>query len=201
LGDPPFQAGREQEQDQVATFAKLRDSTLAELAGVLDRVDPDAYETFSATIARANRVVCLGKGRERVALRGFCMRLAHMGFDAHMVGDVTAMPVGPGDVVLITSGPGNLTMTRSMVELAKRAGATVVVVTAQPDAPDPTSADFALTIPAQTMATDRDSASVLAMGTAFELAMAIFFDLAVIRIQALRGETLESMRERHFNLE
>jgi D-arabinose 5-phosphate isomerase GutQ len=51
------------------------------------------------------------------------------------------------------------------------------------------------------MATDRDSASVLAMGTAFELAMAIFFDLAVIRIQALRGETLESMRERHFNLE
>jgi len=185
----------------MATFADLRDSTLAELAGVLNRVDPDAYDTFCATIAGVNRVVCFGMGREGLALRGFCMRLAHMGFDAHMAGDVTAMPVGTGDIVLISSGPGNLTMTRSMIELARRAGASVVVVTAQRGAPDPNSADFALTIPAQTMATDHGSASVLAMGTAFELAMAIFFDLAVIRIQALRGESLESMRERHFNLE
>jgi len=185
----------------MATFADLRDSTIAELGEVLSRIDPDAYETFCATLAGANRVVCFGMGREGLALRGFCMRLAHMGFDAHMAGDVTAMPVGPGDIVLVTSGPGNLTLTRSMIELARRAGASVVVVSAQPDAPDPQSADFALTIPAQTMANDRGSASVLAMGTAFELAMAIFFDLAVIRIQALRGESLESMRERHFNLE
>ena len=185
----------------MATFAELRDSTVAELADVLGRVDPDIYEAFCATIAGANRIVCFGMGREGLALRGFCMRLAHMGFDAHVAGDATAMPVGPGDIVVVTSGPGNLTMTRSMIELAHRAGASVVMVTAQPDAPDPQSADFALTIPAQTMANDRDSTSVLAMGTAFELAMAIIFDLAVIRIQELRGESLESMRERHFNLE
>jgi len=101
-----------------------------------------------------------------------------------------------GEVAYVDSAVGPL-----FKAAGSAARPTVVVVTAQPDAPDPTSADFALTIPAQTMATDRDSASVLAMGTAFELAMAIFFDLAVIRIQALRGETLESMRERHFNLE
>ena len=185
----------------MATFAALRDSTIAELSSVLGRVEPNAYEAFCTTIAGANRVVCFGLGREGLALRGFCMRLAHMGFDAHVAGDVTAMPVGRGDVVIVTSGPGNLTMTRSMIDLAHRAGASVVVVTAQPDSPDPRSADFALTIPAQTMANDRGSASVLAMGTAFELAMAIVFDLAVIRIQTLRGESLESMRERHFNLE
>ena len=185
----------------MATFAQLRDSTVAELAEVVGRVDPGTYEAFCARVAAANRVVCFGLGREGLALRGFCMRLAHLGFDAHVAGDVTAAPVGPGDIVIVTSGPGNLTMTRAMIELAHRAGASVVVVTAQPDGPDPQLADFALTIPAQTMANDRGSASVLAMGTAFELAMAILFDLAVIRIQALRGESLESMRERHFNLE
>ena len=61
--------------------------------------------------------------------------------------------------------------------------------------------DLAVTIPAQTMADDRGSASVLAMGTAFEIAMGIFFDLAVIRIADLRGQSLEAMRSRHFNLE
>jgi 6-phospho-3-hexuloisomerase len=185
----------------MATFAELRDSTLTELSQVLKQVDPDAYETFCTTIGGAHRVVCFGLGREGLALRGFCMRLAHMGFDAHMAGDVTAMPVGPGDLVIVTSGPGNLVMTRSMIDLAHRAGASVIVATAQPDAPDPRSADFAMTIPAQTMADDAGSRSVLAMGTAFELAMAIFFDLAVIRIQALRGQSLEQMRARHFNLE
>jgi 6-phospho-3-hexuloisomerase len=186
---------------QMATFRELREAVFAEISTVIEGVDPDAWETFCATIAAANRVVCFGLGREGLALRGFCMRLAHIGIDAHMAGDVTALPVGPGDVVLITSGPGNLTMTWSMIELAHRAEATVVVVTAQRGAPDPQAADFALTIPAQTMATDKGSASVLAMGAAFEIAMGIVFDLAVIRIQELRGQTLEQVRARHFNLE
>ena len=88
-----------------------------------------------------------------------------------------------------------------MIELAHKAAATVIVVTAQPNGPDPRAADLAVTIPAQTMADDRGSASVLAMGTAFEIAMGIFFDLAVIRIADLRGQSLEAMRSRHFNLE
>jgi 6-phospho-3-hexuloisomerase len=111
------------------------------------------------------------------------------------------MPVREGDLLIVTSGPGNLTLTGAMIELGQRAGARVLVVTAQRDAPDPQAADRAVVIPAQTMANDRGSASVLAMGTAFEIAMGMFFDLAVIRIQDLTGQTLEQLRERHFNLE
>jgi hypothetical protein len=51
------------------------------------------------------------------------------------------------------------------------------------------------------MADDTGSDSILAMGTAFELTLAILFDLAVIRIQELLGQTLDEMRARHFNLE
>jgi 6-phospho-3-hexuloisomerase len=182
-------------------FTELRSSVIAEVSDVIERVDADAYEAFCREIARARRVVCFGLGREGLALRGFCMRLVHLGFDAHVAGNVTALPVSGGDVVLVTSGPGNLTLTRAMIDLARRASATVIVVTAQPDGPDPKAADLAITIPAQTMADDRGSASVLAMGTAFEIAIGIFFDLAVIRLQELRGQTFEQMRARHFNLE
>ena len=35
----------------------------------------------------------------------------------------------------------------------------------------------------------------------YRRSMGIVFDLAVIRIQELRGQTLEQMRARHFNLE
>ena len=174
---------------------------MTELRRILANVSGDDYVDFCERVATAGRIACFGLGREGLALRGFCMRLAHLGFDAHVAGDVTALPIGDGDLLIVTSGPGNLTLTRAMIELGRRAGASVVVVTAQPDAPDARSADTHVWIPAQTMADDRGSASVLAMGTTFELAMAIFFDLAVIRIQELTGQTLEQMRARHFNLE
>jgi 6-phospho-3-hexuloisomerase len=185
----------------MASLPEMRSAVLDEIGSVLNRCDEAAFERFCATISSANRVACFGLGREGLALRAFCMRLMHMGFDTHMAGYVTAQPVAGGDVVLVTSGPGDLTLARSMIGLARKAGATVVVVTAQPDGPDPRAADLAVTIHAQTMADDASGPSVLAMGTAFELAMAIYFDLCVIRIRELRGESLDTMRARHFNQE
>ena len=183
------------------TFSELQDSMLNELGAVLSRISDDAYCQFCDEIVQARRIVCFGLGREGLAVRGFCMRLAHLGFDAHVAGDATALPIGSGDLLIVTSGPGNLTLTNAIIDLGRRAGARAVVITAQPDAPDPRAADFAVIIPAQTMADDRGSASVLAMGTAFEIALSMLFDLSVIRIRDLTGQTLEQMRERHFNLE
>jgi 6-phospho-3-hexuloisomerase len=88
-----------------------------------------------------------------------------------------------------------------MLELANRAGSASVLITAQPDGPDARLASDVIVIPAQTMADDRGGASVLAMGTAFELAMSLTFELVVIELQGLLNETGEQMRARHFNLE
>jgi 6-phospho-3-hexuloisomerase len=174
---------------------------MSELDAVLAGIDEHDFERFCSLIADARRVVCFGLGREGLALRAFAMRLMHLGQDVHVAGDVTAKPVAAGDLVLITPGPGNLVLTRAMIELARRAGATVIVVTAQPDGPDAQAADLAVTIPAQTMANDLGSPGMLPMGTAFELALAIYFDIAVLRIQERSGQSLAEMRERHFNLE
>ena len=183
------------------TFTELHDSILKEIGRALRGISENQYREFCSDVAGAGRIVLFGLGREGLAVRAFCMRLVHLGLDAHMAGDITALPIGPGDLQIVASGPGNLTLTRAMIELGHRAGARVVVVTAQPDGPDPEAADAVVVIPAQTMADDRERTSVLAMGTAFELAMGIFFDLVVIGIQELPGQTLEDMRARHFNLE
>jgi 6-phospho-3-hexuloisomerase len=173
----------------------------AEIGGVLGRVSEEEYRQFCDDIVSAGRIGLFGLGREGLALRGFCMRLAHLGLDAHMAGDVTALPIGSGDLLIVTSGPGNLTLTGAMIDLGHRAGARVTVITAQPDGPDPGAADARVVIPAQTMADDLASANLLAMGTAFELALAMFFDVAVITLQELTCQNMAQMRERHFNLE
>ena len=62
-------------------------------------------------------------------------------------------------------------------------------------------ADDLLVIPAQTMARDVGGASVLPMGSLFEGAMFLVFEVLVLRLREALGETPETMRARHTNME
>jgi len=175
--------------------------SLEEVGAALAEVDSEEVEALSGAIAGARRVVCYGLGREGLMLRAFVMRLVHLGMDAHIAGDITALPVSAGDLVVVAAGPGDLALAETMVALAQRAGAKVAVLTAQPTGRVPSMADLVVTIPAQTMADDRASASILPMGTAFEIALLVLLDLVAIDLRARTGQTLADLRERHFNLE
>jgi 6-phospho-3-hexuloisomerase len=51
------------------------------------------------------------------------------------------------------------------------------------------------------MADDKAGASVLPMGSLYEAAMLIFFDIVSIVLRERTGQTMEGMRARHTNLE
>ena len=51
------------------------------------------------------------------------------------------------------------------------------------------------------MARDVGGASVLPMGSLFEGAMFLVFEVLVLRLRDVLGETAESMRARHTNME
>lgn len=174
---------------------------LGEIGGAVAEAGPEAVERLVDAILAANRVVCFGLGRERLMVAAFCMRLMHHGVDAHLVGDVTVPPIGPGDLAIITCGPGDVASHGSMLDVVKRTGTTTLVVTAQPGGSVPTRADIVVTIPAQTMANDMATEAVLPMGTAFEIAMLVVFDLAAIRLRERTGQTFDEVRVRHTNLE
>ena len=57
-------------------------------------------------------------------------------------------------------------------------------------------------IPAQTMADDRGGGvSVLPMGSLFETAQMLLFELVILKLRDRLGETAQTMRARHTNLE
>jgi 6-phospho-3-hexuloisomerase len=182
-------------------FGELAEAALAEIRTVFARTDPGAADRLASEIIAVGTIHCFALGREALMLRAFCMRLMHLGFDAHWIGDVTAPPAAPGQLVIVVSGPGDILMDRAMIQLGKRAGARVLVVTAQPDGPDPQLADAVITLPAQTMADDAGSVRVLPMGTVFEIALLIFFDLTALRLQTMTGQSNDDLRARHTNLE
>lgn len=175
---------------------------VAELDGVMARLAPDAADPLIAAVLAARRIAVYGCGREGLAIKGFAMRLHHLGLDAHVVGDMSVPPLGRGDLLIVSSGAGHLPTGEALIAAAATDGASIAVVTAQPDGPTPRKADVLLVVPAQTMADDRrGTASVLPMGSLFEFAEAIVFELVVLALRERLGETAETMRARHTNLE
>jgi len=175
---------------------------LEELRQAAGRIDDAALDVVADEILAAGRVACSANGREMLMLRAFAMRLMHLGLDVHVVGDVTAKPIGPGDLLLVVCGPGKLATADAMLVLGKAAGARTVVITAQPDGETSRRADEVIHLPAQTMADDQTgSPSVLPMGTLFEWLELVFFDAVAIRLRERTGQTLNEIRARHTNLE
>ncbi|HLH50110.1 MAG TPA: 6-phospho-3-hexuloisomerase [Roseiarcus sp.] len=183
------------------TLPDLAMRALADLARAFERVTPDAADALIEAIVAAKRIAIYGAGREGLQMDGFAMRLFHMGRDVHLVGDMTTPPIGLGDLLIVSSGPGASNIGDALIRVAREAGAKVAVITAQPAGRTPALADILFHIPAQTMADDRGGVSVLPMGSLFETAQMILFEIVVLKLRDRLGETAETMRARHTNLE
>src|SRR2546430_3559314 len=157
---------------------------LSEIDSVFSRVAADTADRACEEILRARRIVCYGVGREGLMMRALCMRLMHLGLDAHVVGDMATPPLGVGDLLLVSAGPGSFATVLALLDVARGARARTAVVTAQPDGEAPRRADVVFHLPAQTMADDRDSAaSALPMGSVYEAVQLLFFDVVSLRLR------------------
>jgi 6-phospho-3-hexuloisomerase len=135
-------------------------------------------------------------------MKALCMRMMHLGLDAHVVGDMTTPPISSGDLLLVSAGPGQFSTVLALMKVAHDAGARILVVTAQPEGDAARQADVVIDLPAQTMAHDLQAAtSILPMGSLYEAAQLVFFDLISILLRSKTGQSAEQMRGRHTNLE
>jgi len=173
----------------------------AELAAVAARMEDETLAPVVESISRARRIMLYGCGREGLMMRALAMRLHHLGLEVCMQGDMAAFPLGAGDLFLCAAGPGELATASALCRVAKGAGAQVLVVTAEPQGATAAMADELLVIPAQTMARDIGGASVLPMGSLFEGAMFLVFEVLVLQLRDVLGETAGTMRARHTNME
>lgn len=116
---------------------------------------------------------------------------------------MTTPALGPGDVCLASSGPGETATVLTLMRVAREAGATNLLLTAQAGGSAAALADFTLLIPAQTMADDQASQkrSLLPMGSIFEGALFLLFEVMVLNLKEMLGVSPDAMRARHTNME
>ena len=186
----------------MADAHELAGGAVREVSAVLAQIPPTTAERLCDEVAAARRIACYGVGREGLMMRALCMRLMHLGLDAHVVGDMTTPPLGEGDLLITSAGPGSFSTVAVLLQVAQAADARTVVVTANPNGNAARLADTVIELPAQTMADDeRPAPSILPMGSLYEAVQLLFFDVVSIRLRERLGQSADEMRSRHTNLE
>ncbi|WP_187430307.1 3-hexulose-6-phosphate isomerase [Roseobacter fucihabitans] len=184
------------------TLKKLASRAITEIGAVLDSALPHQVEVMAAPILNAKRIALYGVGREGLMMKSLAMRLFHLGLDAHVVGDMTTPPLGTGDMLIVSAGPGEFSTVSGLIDVAKTAGAATMCVTATPDGTVPQSVTHVVHLEAQTMANDQEGAtSVLPMGSLFEAVQFLFFEMVILHLRDQMGLSANAMRANHTNLE
>lgn len=184
------------------TIKEMNEKAVAELTEVINKIDPAQMTQLIESLAAAGRIVLYGVGREGLMMKALAMRLFHMGLDVHVAADMTAPPVGNGDLLVVSAGPGYFSTVEALMNVAQKAGAKVACFTAQPEGSVPQQADLVMVLPAQTMAVDTTSpSSFLPMGSLYEGVQYLFFEYLVLQLRDFKGVSPDDMRSRHTNLE
>ena len=66
---------------------------------------------FVDLIVKSNKIFVHGAGREGISLRGFAMRLAHLGKPTYWLMDDTTIGMHEGDLLIISDGFGDVGST------------------------------------------------------------------------------------------
>jgi 6-phospho-3-hexuloisomerase len=178
-------------------------TVIAELERTLAAISPEEAGRLCDLILQARSIFVAGAGRSGLAMKGFAMRLMHMGFSVHVPGDMVTPALQAGDLLIIGSGSGATASLVAMAEKARALNGKVAVITILPDSRIGQLADATVRIPAPSPKApgSEQFASVQPMGTLFEQSLMIFLDLMVMRLMDKKGLDATRMFERHANLE
>jgi 6-phospho-3-hexuloisomerase len=184
-------------------LTKALDQMLAELGGVFSRLAPELAETFLQEVESAPRIFGCAAGRSGFILRGFLMRLMHLGFTVYVVGETVTPRLQPQDLLIVISGSGETAQPREVLRRANAVGARTLTITAGRDSTIAREAQVVISIPGTTKLTlAQEPDSVQCPGSLFEQACFLFLEgVVLILYQERLGNNRQAMLARHADVE
>ncbi|RAP74312.1 6-phospho-3-hexuloisomerase [Paenibacillus montanisoli] len=161
-----------------------------------------AAEQLSSAVQGANNIFVAGAGRSGLMMKAFAMRLMHLGFRVHVVGETVTPGIAKDDLLIVGTGSGETRSLIGMVEKAKLLHATVAAVTIHPQSSIGSRSDFVIELPGapkdQSSGTDL---TVQPMGSLFEQTLLLFLDAVILQLMATQEKSSGTMYGNHANLE
>ncbi len=176
---------------------------LNELHHTLSRIDIQRANEFVELVDQAQEVFCAGAGRSGFQVKGFAMRLMHMGISSYVVGETCTPNIRENGLLVICSGSGETKSLVNHANKAKEVGAKIALITINPESTIARLADVVVEIsaPSPKSAKQGDIKSIQPMGSLFEQSEGIFMDISIMMLMEKRNLDSDTMFGRHANME
>jgi len=173
-----------------------------EIETVLSSVDQWQCDELITKILSAKKVVWIWAWKVGMTLRAFIMRLWHFWLQAWFLWDSTVPWIGKWDLLLVASWSWETQTIYDLVEIAKKNGCDIALITGNSESRMWKLADTIVKIqaPSKTKAVAWFQ-SIQPMTTLNEQCLRLFFDALVLDLMEKMGETHDTMWARHSNLE
>ncbi|MEG0361523.1 MAG: 6-phospho-3-hexuloisomerase [Longicatena sp.] len=176
---------------------------LRELEHTLSSIDTLKAEEFVGLIESVQEVYCAGAGRSGFQVKGFAMRLMHMGITSFVVGETCTPNIKENGLLVICSGSGETKSLVNHAHKAKEVGAHIALITINPNSSIAQLADVVIEIsaPSPKSAKQGEIASIQPMGSLFEQSEGLFMDILIMMLMERKKMTSDTMFGRHANME
>jgi len=175
-------------------FEILSRSVLADVARCVRSVDAHLVRVLVDAIASKQRLFLIGTGRSGAMLRAMAVRLGHLDVAAHVAGEPDCPDIKAGDLVLVGSGSGRTPVPLEHAIAARRAGASITLITTNPVSPIAKLAKMVIHVPAGDVPAEHSHHTLRSL---FEESLLIVCDCVCRMLQDKLGVTAADMQSRH----
>ncbi|MFQ3565860.1 MAG: 6-phospho-3-hexuloisomerase [Aggregatilineales bacterium] len=173
---------------------------LREMLGLADELPLNEIPAIVRQLDAAERLYFYGVGRCGLVVRMFAMRLMHLGYTCHIVGDVTSPAARAQDLLLAASGSGMTATTVQIAGTAAGLGMPVLLFTNNLAAPLAQSASHTVYIPGVHKQA-KIFTSQQPTGSLFEQMLLCFFEETICYLMRVRQLEGTALMVHHANLE
>jgi 6-phospho 3-hexuloisomerase len=201
----------QQPEDYVKSAMKV---IAANVQAIADEIDYSEVKTLVTDILAAQqnqkRLFVMGAGRSGLVVKGFAMRLMHLGFNVYVVGETVTPAVETDDLLIVISGSGETKSINEMSALAKAKGTRLAAVTSNRDSTLGTISDAIVVVKGRTKASGMDfmerqvvgsHISFAPLGTMFEISTMVFLDGIIAALMEITKKSEEDLKKKHATLE
>ena len=190
--------------DLTERYRQLSETIVREHQQVFSLLSLEELREAMDAIEQAKRIFVFAAGREGISLRGFAMRLAHLGKEVHWLMDDTAIGIEPGDLYITSEGSGEVGSFTYYLRRVKEAGGRILIFTGNPDGAHVREmAGLTVFVRATAYLADRKDVvpTVQMMGNQYEQHLYMLCDVIIMLLAEELGLTWADLEKRHRNVE
>lgn len=185
-------------REEKEPFVKIINVIESEIKDTLKKISPNYTRKLIKLLLKSksknNSIFVTGEGRSGLIGRAFAMRLMHLGFKSHFIGESTTPSIQRKDVLIAVSGSGKNNVVLERVMQARKRGAIVITITTNNHSEIVRNSKFIIEIPAFS------DSKMEPLGSLFEQSALLYLDGLVVSLMASLEKSPPELRKFQANL-